>query len=458
MQNCGYDVKGLNWEEGLKKHSTLIVLTLSILLGSSPAFAENEIWTYADIQGVRPYGRICHTAVHDFHNDRMVVYAGSSHSQTLGDLWQLDSDSLIWTQLYPQNSGPLFLRSHCAVFNPADTSLVLFGGVEYPGGYISDELWVLNLNSLLWTEIQPSGLWPPPTRCNYATYWPEAHKMVMFGGRIDEQRYNTTWLLDLDTFTWELVSYQNAPPAPREGSPVLIIQGTSTMFVFGGWIQDQGYCNELWTLELISGIWTQHFPDPPHPVERGYCPLIYDKENNRALFFSGYLTYSGQGLNDLWQISLDSLQYAELFPSGSIPSPRGRFTTVVGGFAGHKATIFGGADNYQEYFNDVYFLDWDNIVKVESDFQLPDGIITINCYPNPFNETAIIRFNPVDDMNISIAIYNILGRKIATLLEGQKRAGEHTVTWDASEYPSGVYFARLETEDSAKSIKMILLK
>jgi hypothetical protein len=335
---------------------------------------------------------------------------------------------------------------------------VLFGGVEYPGGYISNELWILNLNSLMWTEIQPTGQWPPPTRCNYATYWPETRKMVMFGGRNYDERYNTTWTLDLATHSWDLLDYYNVPPSPREGSPILIIQGTSIMFVFGGWIQNQGYCNELWTLDLSTGLWTQYFPDPPRPIARGYCPLIYDKQNNRALLFSGYSDYGGQGINDLWQVSLESLQFAELFPTGSIPSQRGRFTTVIGGFAGHKATIFGGGNNYQQFFNEVYFLDWDTTVKLENENHLPTAHFLISCYPNPFNGSVNIDLNMKQSGFVTLSVYNLRGQNVAILADGSMSAGEHRIAWDGSRFPSGVYFARLEAAGSSKSIKMMLLK
>ena len=128
----------------------------------------------------------------------------------------LESDSMDWTQICPLNNGPYLLRSQCAVFDPYDIPMVLFSGVEYPGGYISDELWVINLNSLSWTEIGPAGLWPPPTRCNYATYWPGEHKMVMFGGRNEDERYNSTWILNLNDYTWEAVEYQNQTPSLRK--------------------------------------------------------------------------------------------------------------------------------------------------------------------------------------------------------------------------------------------------
>ncbi|UCE64943.1 MAG: T9SS type A sorting domain-containing protein [Candidatus Zixiibacteriota bacterium] len=436
----------------------LITSIIFILIVSRSGIAENEIWTYGEVTSNPPLARICHTALYDYHNDRMIVYGGGYYLQTLGDLWQLESDSMIWTRIFPQNDGPYLLRSQCAVFNPSDTSMVLFGGVEYPGGYISDELWVFNLNSFLWTEIEPSGLWPPPTRCNYATHWPAEHKMVMFGGRDQAERYNTTWILDLDDYTWEIVTYQNTPPSPREGSPILILQGTSIMMIYGGYCPGPEYIDELWTLNLISGEWTQHLPDFPHPIARGYCPLIYDKENNRVLLFSGFSAYSGPGLNDLWEIGLDSMQYARLFPTGTIPSPRGRFTTIIGGFAEHKATIFGGAHNYQYYYDDIYFLDWDSIVDIEDDRSLPDKSLLINCFPNPFNSQTIFEFTLIKSDFVSLTIYDLLGHKIKTIVSDERPAGGHTVTFNASNLTSGIYFYKFQAGDIVDNGKMMLLK
>lgn len=434
-----------------------IAILFSMMISDS-GVAENEIWSYGEVNSNPPLARICHTGLHDFHNDRMIVYGGGYFLQTLGDLWQLESDSMIWTQLFPQNDGPYLLRSHCAVFNPTDTSMVLYGGVEYPGGYISNELWVLNLNDLMWTEIEPAGFWPPPTRCNYATYWPGEHKMVMFGGRSGAERYNTTWTLNLDDYSWEMITYQNTPPSPREGSPILILQGTSTMMIYGGYRPGPEYIDELWTLDLVSGEWTQHFPDDPHPIARGYCPLIYDKEHNRVLLFSGFSAYSGPGLNDLWQISLDSMQYLQLYPAGSIPSPRGRFTTIIGGFADHKATIFGGAHNYQYYYDDIYFLDWDSTVDIEDGNPIPERAFYINCFPNPFNSQATFEFTLGEPGFVSLAVYNLLGQKITTVVDEEMTPGDHRITFNASDLPSGLYFYKFQTLQITEKGKMLLLK
>ncbi|UCE65888.1 MAG: T9SS type A sorting domain-containing protein [Candidatus Zixiibacteriota bacterium] len=88
----------------------------------------------------------------------------------------------------------------------------------------------------------------------------------------------------------------------------------------------------------------------------------------------------------------------------------------------------------------------------------PDILTLSRIYPNPFNASTIIEFTLSENTFMSINLYNILGEQITTLFEGEEQAGEHMVTWDAYDYPSGVYFARLETNNATKSIKMLLLK
>jgi len=79
-------------------------------------------------------------------------------------------------------------------------------------------------------------------------------------------------------------------------------------------------------------------------------------------------------------------------------------------------------------------------------------------HPNPFNPTTEITFNLPQGARVAVEIYNVTGQKIATLAEGMYTAGMHTVTWDASEYSSGVYFYRLTTGEYVETRKMILLK
>jgi hypothetical protein len=79
-------------------------------------------------------------------------------------------------------------------------------------------------------------------------------------------------------------------------------------------------------------------------------------------------------------------------------------------------------------------------------------------YPNPFNATTIINFNlPVGD-HVNIDIFNIMGQKIQTLADGDLSAGPHSVTWNASNSASGIYFYRLSVGKIVVSRRMTLLK
>ena len=89
---------------------------------------------------------------------------------------------------------------------------------------------------------------------------------------------------------------------------------------------------------------------------------------------------------------------------------------------------------------------------------IPSNLVVFQNFPNPFNPSTTIRYSLPEQTDVRIEIYNILGQCVATVFNGNKQAGYHTITWQADDYPSGVYFARLDTDDRSESIKMVLLK
>jgi len=79
-------------------------------------------------------------------------------------------------------------------------------------------------------------------------------------------------------------------------------------------------------------------------------------------------------------------------------------------------------------------------------------------YPNPFNPTTEISFNLPSASHVKLEVFNIMGQKVGTLVDGQFEAGEHVVQWDGSDAASGVYFYRLQADDFVDTKKMVLLK
>lgn len=79
-------------------------------------------------------------------------------------------------------------------------------------------------------------------------------------------------------------------------------------------------------------------------------------------------------------------------------------------------------------------------------------------YPNPFNPSTAIRFAVPAAEDVSLAVYNNIGQKVATLIDGYRNAGEHELVWDASQYASGVYYLMLRASEGQKVQKLLLIK
>ncbi|MEE9554236.1 MAG: choice-of-anchor V domain-containing protein [candidate division Zixibacteria bacterium] len=79
-------------------------------------------------------------------------------------------------------------------------------------------------------------------------------------------------------------------------------------------------------------------------------------------------------------------------------------------------------------------------------------------YPNPFNATTIIEFALPEPSHITIEIYDILGRAVETLYEGERQAGYHQVIWNANSVSSGVYYYRIWAGAFSETKRMVLLR
>jgi len=92
------------------------------------------------------------------------------------------------------------------------------------------------------------------------------------------------------------------------------------------------------------------------------------------------------------------------------------------------------------------------VSTVPSEFALAQN------YPNPFNPNTNIAFSLPNDANVSLTVYNIAGEKVAELVNGQVKAGHHTVTWNATDVASGVYFYKITAGNFTATRKMVFMK
>jgi hypothetical protein len=89
---------------------------------------------------------------------------------------------------------------------------------------------------------------------------------------------------------------------------------------------------------------------------------------------------------------------------------------------------------------------------------VPLGYALAQNYPNPFNPATTIDFALGKASNVKLTIYNLLGQKVATLIDAPLGAGPHSVRFTATNLSTGVYFYRLEAGSFKENKKMLLLK
>jgi len=89
---------------------------------------------------------------------------------------------------------------------------------------------------------------------------------------------------------------------------------------------------------------------------------------------------------------------------------------------------------------------------------LPAQFILSQNYPNPFNPITEIKYALPKDSYVRLEIYNLLGQKVASLVDGKQKAGYKTARWDAGSFSSGVYFYRLQAGSFVQTRKMVLIK
>tara|TARA_R100000388_G_C7245332_1_gene164988 strand:- start:5198 stop:7237 length:2040 start_codon:yes stop_codon:yes gene_type:complete len=79
-------------------------------------------------------------------------------------------------------------------------------------------------------------------------------------------------------------------------------------------------------------------------------------------------------------------------------------------------------------------------------------------YPNPFNPTTTIRYSVEEAGDVTLTVYNLMGQRVATLVNEQKNTGEFNVSWDASDVASGMYYYQLVSNGKTLTRKMTLIK
>ena len=129
---------------------------------------------------------------------------------------------------------------------------------------------------------------------------------------------------------------------------------------------------------------------------------------------------------------------------------------------GEYSVVITVTDNSSDIsFENQYFTITANEGSAENNTQL--SVINyqlVNAYPNPFNPKTVISYQLQASSLVLVDIYNINGQLVEELVSSSmmQNAGYHSVTWNADNQPSGIYFAKLQAGDFTQTLKLLLLK
>lgn len=249
------------------------------------------------------------------------------------------------------------------------------------------------------------------------------------------QQVQGDWADQLITITEEVKPIIGGAVADSDTSIVLV----DTLSVELGWKVLLGYNLSTGDGSLLA-YWSSH-----------RIPDDQDDESDEAQWDTTGVTFAwlfnGRSIYDGGELSGTQTPILTIKPVKAYHS--GDYQLVVSNAA--------GADTSQPI-----------LLRIEADDDVPDENLPSTFalgqnYPNPFNPSTTITYDLPMRSYVTLDIFNILGQRVATLLETDQPAGRHQVSWDGtsqsgSRVASGIYFYRVEAGAFRESKKMLLLK
>lgn len=162
----------------------------------------------------------------------------------------------------------------------------------------------------------------------------------------------------------------------------------------------------------------------------------------------------------LWMVTKNTYpQYqvsSGIFSSGGITQSSSSY--ILSGTTGEVVIGKISGSTYQHNSGFWYVYSQSVITDIHDEEIIPATFKIEQNYPNPFNPSTVIRFSVPENSNVSLKIYDTLGKEIITLLNEDKDAGWYDVHFDASGLASGVYLYRITAGSFISTKKMTLIK
>jgi len=424
------------------QNSSVITLLVLILLGTgmldlvSTCFAQGP-WTQKEAD--MPTGRWeLSTCVVE---GKIYAIGGASFNQPLPTVEEYDPATDTWTTKKPMDTARQGLS----------TSVVNGKIYAIGGGDISSA--TVNTFSTVEEYDPVTDTWTTKTDMSTARGFHSANvldgKIYVFGGS-SASPYGGTAIRAVEVYdpatdTWT----QKGDTIPsRIGAGFSSVVG-GHIYLFGGY----GSFRKVWEYRPKKGTFT---PKRDMPTIR--CAFSTSALDEKIYVIGGHPgsnPYQALATVEVYDPATDTWTAASNMLTGRC----GVRTSVVDGkiyaIGGYMGTWLSSmcvtVEEYDPHL-DLLPLEDESIIRIPKQFSLHQN------YPNPFNPLTAIGYQLSAFNNVELSIYNLLGQKVATLVNERQQAGYHQVEWDATGFASGVYYYRIEAGEFVDVRKMILIR
>jgi len=267
--------------------------------------------------------------------------------------------------------------------------------------------------------------------------------------------------LDLNTMTWAMLNPTGTLPLARSAYSAVYDPDNHQIIVFSG--AASPITNDLWALDLTYGSenWQQLSPGGNIPEGRAQPFCVYDHVNNRMITGFGF-DYPGyiQLLSDVWSLDLDSLFWRRIIVPGLVDARRGTGGSLNS--LNNEIIVFGG-DNMGFSYAESFSITSDTLAIEENRNRIRTEPSLLKIFATPTRLPCKMNINIITPSFVNLKIIDISGRLIRELIEGERNIGTYQIQWDGKDMqgrkvPAGTYFVHLEIDGKSVTQKAIIIE
>ena len=402
----------------------------------------------------------------------LVGYTRSSGAGVF-DVWLIKTDDMgemEWSKTY----GGLYNDTGIAVQQTSDGGYTILANSDSRYGAGMMDIWLIKTDSLgdtLWTSTIGDTLRQAAKSFQLTSdggYIIVGHNTSWGIGTVERPVYLTTdiWLVRTNA-SGDILWTRTFGADEQDDEGLAVMETSDGSFVLAGYTYEYNWSDLILIKTDDSGdtLWKTvvqgGFVEFPHSMLETF---------DGDYFVFGHTSGFGIGLpeDNIWLLKFDDITGDTLW------------TTVIGGLGDDRA-LFGQQTSDGGYIltgltvpSGTFF--WDlwlirlapevfsrQLAMTESPGVFPSLVALHQNYPNPFNPVTTMKYDLPEQSRVNITVYDIMGRHIKTLVNGNQDPGRKSIIWDATDeigrpMNSGVYLYRIKTEDFEQTRRMMLVK